>query len=220
MARSGVLVLDLARTVDPSPLSTDPLLDTRVVGSFTDAVNVSADARPDVIVVLFGRSTPEEEHQVRALSHRTNGLLLVTEPADERRISQLLKAGASGWLFTADAKSRLPAAVHELLRGGIPMSAAAARVVLQRARRSSSQMAAVRPGDAANGALLSDRQLDVLRLLARSQSYDEIGVELGMSVNTVRTHVRAIYDRLGASTKVEAVLIARELGLLPKGDMP
>ena len=100
------------------------------------------------------------------------------------------------------------------------MSAAAARVVLQRARRSSSQMAAVRPGDAANGALLSDRQLDVLRLLARSQSYDEIGVELGMSVNTVRTHVRAIYDRLGASTKVEAVLIARELGLLPKGDMP
>jgi DNA-binding CsgD family transcriptional regulator len=77
-------------------------------------------------------------------------------------------------------------------------------------------MAAVRmPTPGAEG-LLTERQREILRLLANGHSYEHIGVALGLSVNTVRTHLRTIYERLGASTKVEAVMTAVELRLLDR----
>jgi LuxR family maltose regulon positive regulatory protein len=61
---------------------------------------------------------------------------------------------------------------------------------------------------------LSDRELDVLRLLATKRSKREIGKELFLSYNTISSHTKAIYRKLGASTRSEAVDEARELGLL------
>ena len=60
------------------------------------------------------------------------------------------------------------------------------------------------------------RKREILERLAQGLSYHQIGLALGISVNTVRTHVREIYEALGASTKVEAVLAAMECGILPK----
>jgi DNA-binding NarL/FixJ family response regulator len=62
--------------------------------------------------------------------------------------------------------------------------------------------------------LLTSRQLEILELLARGHSYDDIAHALALSVNTVRSHVKALYERLGAATKVEAVRIGIELRLL------
>ena len=64
--------------------------------------------------------------------------------------------------------------------------------------------------------LLTPRQREILKLLANGHSYDDIGLALDLSVNTVRSHVRAIYERLGASTKVEAVVTAMELKLIDR----
>ena len=63
---------------------------------------------------------------------------------------------------------------------------------------------------------LTDRELTVLRLLPTQLSTREIGRELSVSVNTVRSQVQAIYRKLGVSSRAEAVTQARELGLLPK----
>jgi LuxR family maltose regulon positive regulatory protein len=77
-------------------------------------------------------------------------------------------------------------------------------------------MAAVRPATATAERLLTVRQREILKLLANGHSYDDIGLALDLSVNTVRSHVRTIYERLGASTKVEAVVAAIELRLIDR----
>jgi DNA-binding NarL/FixJ family response regulator len=130
-------------------------------------------------------------------------------------VTEIIKAGASGYLFAEDAY-RLPAAVREMIRGGVPMSPPVSRLVMGRARRSSSQMAAVRPATVNVTDLVTDRQREILNLLANGHSYDDIGVALDLSVNTVRSHVRILYERLGVSTKVEAVVVALELGLVER----
>lgn len=77
-------------------------------------------------------------------------------------------------------------------------------------------MAAVNPHEPSTTKLLTPRQREILKLLQFGHSYEAIGVALTLSVNTVRSHVRVIYDRLGAASKVEAVMVALELGILEK----
>jgi len=77
-------------------------------------------------------------------------------------------------------------------------------------------MAAVREGGPTADELITKRQLEILKLLAHGHSYEDIGLALSLSINTVRSHVRTIYERLGASTKVEAVIAAIELRLLDR----
>lgn len=64
--------------------------------------------------------------------------------------------------------------------------------------------------------LLSHRQREILSLLQRGHSYADIGAALNLSVNTVRSHLRIIYERLGAASKVEAIMIGMELGQLER----
>ena len=91
------------------------------------------------------------------------------------------------------------------------MSHAVSQLVLGRARRSSSEMRAVKIGDPDGVHFITTRQREILKLLQSGHSYGDIALALDVSVNTVRTHVRTIYERLGASTKVEAVITAMEL---------
>jgi LuxR family maltose regulon positive regulatory protein len=67
---------------------------------------------------------------------------------------------------------------------------------------------------------LTERELAVLRLLATRLSNREIGRQLYVSINTVRSHIQAIYRKLGVATRAEAVDLARELGLLPGSPPP
>jgi DNA-binding NarL/FixJ family response regulator len=171
----------------------------------------------DAVVVALGALRPSDAVALKELvtSARGTPVMLLSQPVAEEPATQLLKAGISGYLFTQDARF-LPTSVRELVRGGLPMSPPVSKLVLQRARRSSSTMAAVRPESAAAQNLLSARQREILALLQRGHSYDDIGVALGLSVNTVRSHLRVIYERLGAASKVEAVMIGMELGLLER----
>ena len=138
-------------------------------------------------------------------------LLVVTDHATERQCLGVLRAGASGCLFREDLPRRLISAIHEALDGGAPMSRAVATMVLDRARRYSGEMRAVAPMPPVE---LGARKREILDLLARGLSYDQIGMSLGISVNTVRSHVREIYGTLEVSTKVEAVMIAVQRGIL------
>jgi LuxR family transcriptional regulator, maltose regulon positive regulatory protein len=94
---------------------------------------------------------------------------------------------------------------------------ACALLIGSRSRRIAGRLGALRAGTYANVTIsqpLTPRELDVLRELARSSTYEEVGERLSMSVNTVRTHVRAIYDKLDACSRTEAVLSAARLGWL------
>jgi DNA-binding NarL/FixJ family response regulator len=211
-----VLLVEFDSGAARRALTADFDLNVRAVSSFVSARQELAGLRVDAVVVAFDDPYPEALNDFKAFGRGAAApILVLSRPLDEQRVTELIKGGAAGLLFAEDA-SRLPVAVRELVRGGVPMSSPVSRLVLGRARRSSSQMAAVRPQTAAVSTLITGRQREILTLLGNGHSYDDIGVALNLSVNTVRTHVRTLYERLGVSTKVEAVVVALELGLLDR----
>lgn len=196
-------------------LARDPGLAAHTVDSLSSAARVVRSVRPSAVVVAMGNPSADDATAFRRLRREAGMIpvLVISHPVGERQVTELIKAGASGYLFSNEVL-HVAAAVRELVRGGVPMSGPVSRIVLGRARRSSAQMAAVLPSSPAADSLLTPRQREILKLLANGHSYEDIGIALDLSVNTVRSHVRALYERLGASTKVEAVLIGIELRIL------
>ena len=172
-------------------------------------------SRPvQAIVVACGAQPAAEVAELERLLAIAKDVpvMVVMSALDERLAVRLIKLGVRSLLLSQDARF-LTTSLRELLRGGAPMSPGVSRLVLQRARRSSTRLPAVRltDGDAPK---LSTRQREILSFLQRGYSYDDIGTALDLSVNTVRSHVRIIYERLGAASKVEAVMIGLQRGLL------
>ncbi len=197
-----------------SILSAAPDLELECVSSFAQAALSLRKRTPQVLVVALQDPQLRDVSSLRELHADSSIPLLVSSPpVGQEIVVGLIKAGAGGLLFEPDTK-HLASAVRELLRGGVPMSAPVSEVVLQRARRSSANMLAVRPSEHPPAPLLTERQLEMLGHLQHGHSYEDIATALGLSVNTVRSHVRSVYERLGVSSKVEAVMVAMELGLL------
>jgi len=212
-----VLIIELDDGAARSTLATAADLIVVTAESFERAIELLKPSRAEAIVAALASLRSSDTVALKRLVDAARGIpvMVVSPPVAEEPTTQLLKAGINGYLFAKDVRF-LPTSVRELARGGLPMSPPVSRLVLQRARRSSSSMAAVRPQSAAAQNLLSARQREILALLQRGHSYDDIGTALGLSVNTVRSHLRIIYDRLGAASKVEAVMIGMELGLLER----
>jgi DNA-binding NarL/FixJ family response regulator len=173
--------------------------------------------RPAANVVHLEPPQDNEASFVRAMARATIApVLLVTARTGERRIVELLKAEAAGLLFEEDVATRLVGCVPELVKGATPLSNEVSHLVMERARRHSSQLVAI-PGATktrATSTLLPGRKREILGMLAKGLSYDQIGVALDISVNTVRSHVREIYAALEVTSKVEAVMVGIELGLI------
>jgi len=212
-----ILILELDGGIARAALEAATDLVPTVAESFDRTHELLRAGKADAVVVAVGVLRPSDTVSLKEVVANARGIpvMLLSQPVAEEAATQLLKAGISGYLFAQDARF-LATSVRELVRGGAPMSPQVSQLVLQRARRSSSTMAAVRPESAAAKNLLSARQREILALLQRGHSYDDIGVALGLSVNTVRSHLRIIYERLGAASKVEAVMIGMELGLLER----
>jgi len=214
-----VLLIGMDGGLAEQALKTDPRFELRIVQSLSSGWQELPRLRPDAIAVAFGPTGPDDTGEVRRLlSAYRAPLLVISGPVDEQRVTAMIKAGAGGYLLKQDV-FRLPEAIRELLRGGVPMSRSVSQLVLDRARRSSASMAAVREGGPSADDLITPRQREILKLLAQGHSYEDIGLALSLSINTVRSHVRTIYERLGASTKVEAVIAAIELRLLDRSSI-
>ncbi len=211
-----VFVIELDGGLAQQALRGDRHFEVRAARSLARGWEELPRVRPDAIVVAIDDPSTIDVSEVKTLlSAYRAPLLAVSGQVDEQRVTAMIKAGAGGYLLTQEL-FRLPEAIRELLRGGVPMSPPVSQLVLGRARRSSAKMAAVREGGAVAEELITKRQREILNLLARGHSYEDIGSALDLSINTVRSHLRAIYERLGASTKVEAVIAAIELGLLDR----
>jgi DNA-binding NarL/FixJ family response regulator len=136
-------------------------------------------------------------------------LLVVSGYDDKEHVLDAVGAGADGYLLKTELSARLPGAMQELMAGGGPLSARVASIVLDQLRRAPE---GTRPGHAEPTATrsLSKREFDVLEGLSRGYTYTEIASQLKISVNTVRHHIRNLYDKLGVNGKAEAV--SRALG--------
>ena len=128
-------------------------------------------------------------------------IIMLTVFEDEDLIFDALMAGATGYLLKRQPPEQLLEAVHELLAGGSPMSATIARKVVKLLQRS----AGVGKATAGARLLLSDRQREMLELLAAGEPYKAIADKMGLSIHTVRGYIRRIYEKLQVHTRTEAV---------------
>ena len=127
-------------------------------------------------------------------------LVVVSGYDDPEHVMQAMQAGADGYILKSDISTRLPDALQEVVTGGGPISARISRHLIEAFRRP----------QLAEGAL-SRREWEVVDALSKSATYSDIGKLLGISVNTVRHHIRNLYAKLGVSGKAEAVSQAEKL---------
>lgn len=187
------------------------------IASRAEALAAVKRLRPAATLIHLEPQQENEASFVRAMARATIApVLLVTARASERRIVELLKAEAAGLLFEEDVPARLVGSIPELVKGATPLSNDVSHLVMARARRHSSQLIAIAqvPPAKPPSSILAGRKKEILAMLAKGLSYDQIGVALDISVNTVRSHVREIYAALEVTSKVEAVMVGLELGLI------
>lgn len=130
--------------------------------------------------------------------HPALPIVMLTVYDDPERIFAALQAGATGYLLKRTPSDQLLAALADVHRGGAPMSSAIARKVVQ-------SFHAPAPATRAD-ADLSPREREVLHYLAQGYRYREIAEALFISHETVRTHIRSIYDKLHVRSRTEAVV--------------
>jgi len=136
--------------------------------------------------------------------------MVITVFGDERHVLSAIEAGASGYLLKDGDSGYIGESIMQMLAGGSPISAPIARHLLQRFRPSAS----VTDDDATVAPGLTQREQEVLELVAKGFSYAEIAGLLSMSVHTVTTHVKSIYRKLAVSSRGAAVYEAVQLGLI------
>jgi DNA-binding NarL/FixJ family response regulator len=165
-----------------------------IVGPASDgrrAVALITDEKPDVALVDSGADL------VRALREASPAtpIVVYTADGDERLAREVLDAGAIALVLKEAPLADLVRALEAALNGSSYLDPALAK-------------------SPAPGGKLTQRELDVLGLLAEGLQHEEIGRRLGISSETVRTHLRKASDRLGASTRTQAVATALRLGLI------
>lgn len=158
-------------------------------------------AAKDVDVYLMdidlpGRSGIEATKLVKQLSPHSEVLMLTVFDEDDK-VFQALCAGASGYLLKKTPPGKIMEAIREVFDGGVPMTPSIARKVLKVFPRQASEPTEMDK--------LSPREQAVLQSLAKGNSYKMVASELEISNETVRTHVKRIYEKLQVHSLVEAI---------------
>jgi DNA-binding NarL/FixJ family response regulator len=215
---SVLLADDEALVRDGFRLILETQHDIRVVGEAADgaaAVEQAHDLKPDVVLMDIRMPKLDGLEATRRLlgSHADVRVLVLTTFDNDDYVYQALKSGASGFMLKSAPRDQLIAAVRIVARGEQLLAPAITRRLIEdfvhRPAPNSS-----RPPDL--GAL-SERELDVLKLIARGGSNAQIAGELFISEATVKTHIGRIFSKLDLRDRAQAVVIAYESGLVRPG---
>jgi len=168
-------------------------------GSMEQALAKVDHELPDVVLVdigLPGMSGIEGTRRIKNL-YPGVAVLMLTVYDDDRRIFDALCAGACGYLLKKTPPARLLESLKEVVGGGAPMSPEVARRVVALFRE-------VRPPERADYQL-TPHEIRILTLLVEGHNYKTAAAELHVSINTIRFHMRSIYEKLQVHSKSEAV---------------
>jgi DNA-binding NarL/FixJ family response regulator len=195
--------------------------DIEVIGEASDGREALAMAKslaPDVILMDVRMPNMDGLEATRRLRADPDGprvLVLTTFDQDEY-VYEAMKAGASGFLLKAGRPEHLAEAVRIVAAGDSLLAPAITRRLIEEF------VGGPAPGARAPAELdeLTDRELEVLKLMARGLSNGQITEELVISEATVKTHVTHILSKLRVSDRVQAVVLAYESGLVRPGEAP
>jgi len=152
---------------------------------------------------MMGTSGIDLISRVKAQGRGIEIIALTADKTVETAI-RAFKAGATGYILKTEAPEEMINTLREIVSGGFPMSPDIAHLLIQEY-----QYAPAGPQQ-----LLSQRQMEILRDVEAGYPYKRIAERMSISVNTVHNHIRAIFDKLHASNKQEAINKAHEQGLL------
>lgn len=190
----------LRETLSDLVSTADSLELTGTYPSAEAALEAIADSAPAVVLMdiqLPGMSGIECAARLKEKFPEIQ-IMMVTVYDNNDRIFDALAAGASGYLLKRDAPDKLLESLEDLMAGGSPMSSAIARKVVQNFRT---------PAKTKGKDLdLTPRETQILDLLVKGSLYKEIAWDLGIGVETVRTHLHNIYSKLHVRTRTEAVV--------------
>jgi len=182
-----------------------------LVGAFPNCHQLPEEMRalqPDIVLMdidLPGLSGIDAVPLVKATAPKAQ-VLMLTVFDDEDKIFRAIRNGASGYLLKHTPPSEIIAAIFDLYRGGSPMTASIARKVLLHFQHP--------PAAPSTDYHLSARELEIVRGLVAGYSYKLIADDLHISIDTVRSHIRSVYDKLQVNSKTEAILKAMREGLV------
>jgi DNA-binding NarL/FixJ family response regulator len=167
--------------------------------SARDALAGLPAEKPDVILMDINLGGISGIECVRQLKPRLphSQVIMLTVFEDTEKIFTALTAGASGYLLKRMPLSKLSEAIHEVMEGGSPMSAPIAREVVRLLQKIPT------PGNI--NAPLSTREREVVESLAAGRTYKQIGEEMGVTIHTVRSYIRRVYEKLHVQSRTEAV---------------
>ena len=194
-------------------LGTDSgVMSVGAVGTVADARESLSSTRADVL--LFDLQLPDGNAvELIAEQHANNPdipILVISVFGDEDRVIGAIEAGARGYLLKDDAGEDLVDAIRRAVAGESPISPAIARHLIRRFQTGQSN-------ESVNDNPLSERELEVLRLASKGLTYQETATALQVSVNTVGTYTRRIYQKLAVGSRAQALFEARQMGLM-RGD--
>jgi DNA-binding NarL/FixJ family response regulator len=186
--------------------------DHLLLGSFPNALHVEKQVKvlkPDIILMDIdmpgGINGIEAVKKIRAFNQEVH-IIMLTVFDDNTNVLDAVFAGASGYLLKKHLSERLLDAMQEILSGGAPMSPSVARMVISSMHKY--------PSAAANIYQLTPRETEILTALSQGSSYKIIAAQNFISVDTVRSHVKNIYQKMQVHSQLEAIARARDAGIV------
>ena len=193
--------------------------DLEVVAEAADgeeAIRLAGSARPDVAIIdiaMPGVDGIEATRQIKKL-YPSITVLILSAYDDDQFVFSLLEAGAAGYLLKSIRGKELVEAVRRVHAGESVLHPAIARKVLNRFVPTAGKVSTQRPAD-----VLSEREIEVLRLATRGLSNQQIADELYLSLRTVQAHLGHIFNKLKVSSRTEAVVHALKAGWVTLEDI-
>jgi DNA-binding NarL/FixJ family response regulator len=179
-------------------------------GNGEEALSIAAKHRPDVILMDVRMPVLDGIEATRRITNAEGAprvIMLTTFELDEY-VFEALRAGASGFLLKRTEPEQLVEAIRVVAGGEALLSPSVTRRLIEEFTR--------RPqtGSGERLTMLTDREREVLVLIARGLSNQELAEQLFIADNTVKTHVKRIFTKLGARDRAQAIVIAYESGLV------